>query len=162
MKLIFLDIDGVLNTRDTFIKVYYSNKFKDIKDIQIEDSALESLKKIVEETGAKIILTSSWRSYFDDDLKPITEEGEKLIGKFKTYSLYIHDMVEGPSCDRGQEINNYIMNNDVKSFVIIDDEYFDYEKQGIIDHLVQTSFMTASLNMDHANKAIKMLRKNRY
>ena len=50
MKVIFLDVDGVLNSAQDG----YSIRLK-------TDSHLKLLQYIVKETGAKIVLSSSWR-----------------------------------------------------------------------------------------------------
>lgn len=48
MKLIFLDLDGVLVTRRPGV---------------FEDNLLQNLKRLVDETGAKIVLSSDWRRH---------------------------------------------------------------------------------------------------
>lgn len=49
LKIIFLDVDGVINTnRNHFTK--------------LDEIALEYLKIIIESTGAKIVISSSWRT----------------------------------------------------------------------------------------------------
>jgi hypothetical protein len=53
MKIIFLDIDGVLNCD----KTPNPRKFPYIVDKRL----LARLKKLLERTGAKVVLTSSWR-----------------------------------------------------------------------------------------------------
>ena len=53
MKVIFLDIDGVLNS-DASLMV----------DDRVEGDLILNLKYIVDKTDAKIILSSSWRLYF--------------------------------------------------------------------------------------------------
>ena len=47
-KVIFLDIDGVLNSTKTLYE-----------DISLEDDLILNLKELVDKTGAKIILSSS-------------------------------------------------------------------------------------------------------
>lgn len=58
-KLLFLDVDGVLNSMD--------NGDGDT----IEDSKVLLLKTIIDKTGAKIVISSSWR-LIDRDLKELT------------------------------------------------------------------------------------------
>ena len=53
MKIIFLDIDGVLNCD----KTPNPRKFPYIVDRKL----LARLKKLLERTGAKVVLSSSWR-----------------------------------------------------------------------------------------------------
>jgi histidinol phosphatase-like enzyme len=52
IKVIFLDLDGVLNVycedRDEFGCTFHSN-------------FVDNLKRIIEKTGAKIVISSSWR-----------------------------------------------------------------------------------------------------
>ena len=62
VKIIFLDIDGVLNVnaqgRDNYGQLFHKH-------------FMDNLKRIVDETGAKIVLSSSWRK--DGGLKLIKE-----------------------------------------------------------------------------------------
>ena len=68
MKIIFLDIDGVLNSENHGIEMYKQMKAHELDentyyhtwDLPDEDTLLP-LKKIVDATGAKIVLSSSWR-----------------------------------------------------------------------------------------------------
>ncbi len=71
-KLIFLDIDGVLNT-------IYSKEI-------IEDSAVNALAKIVSETSAEIILISSWDMFWLDEK---FKDNENII---KLKSLFLKKM----------------------------------------------------------------------
>ena len=61
MKVIFLDIDGVLN----------SEKFLNNNKGQVVDRERVSiLKSIVDKTGAVIVMSSGWRLWFDDNMLP--------------------------------------------------------------------------------------------
>ncbi len=55
-KVIFLDIDGVLNRDDGGVK--------------IEEEFVKRLAHIVEETEAEIILSSSWRGMYECHVDP--------------------------------------------------------------------------------------------
>lgn len=94
MKIIFLDIDGTVNNITTFKKRYYKWKKTGIWDSMLDDTMLKRLKEIVDETGAKIILTSVWRFDLDDNLNPITEDGKNLICKFNEHGLVIYDKLK--------------------------------------------------------------------
>ena len=59
MKVIFLDIDGVLNSDEYVDKVKKSDIQGIERDIDIEKVKL--LKRAIDETGAKVVLSSSWR-----------------------------------------------------------------------------------------------------
>ena len=57
-KIIFLDIDGVLNT-----KFWYGQGKKDKYGPTFDPTAVANLKKILDETGADIVISSSWKSF---------------------------------------------------------------------------------------------------
>ena len=65
MKAIFLDIDGVLNSNEhtAFIKSFIT--YGDNMIEPFDDECLYNLKYIVDETDAKIIITSIWRLFPD-------------------------------------------------------------------------------------------------
>lgn len=107
MKVIFLDVDGVLNSSQDG----YSIRLR-------TDSHLEHLKHIVKETGAKIVLSSSWRIGPAKALK-------NLHKRLEEYGLVIMDSTPdvGSLC-RGDEIRQWLKDNGehVEKFVILDDE----------------------------------------
>lgn len=118
MKIIFLDIDGVLNTIDTF---------KMRKDIYIKYGLiipridlyrLEFLKEIVDKTDAKIVISSTWRKS-EFDMKELNEV-------FSLFDLEVYDVTFiDISGKKGIEISDWLNRNEVDSFVIIDDETSD-------------------------------------
>ena len=59
MKVIFLDIDGVLNSRA------YDRKRNWDELTNIDESRLPLVKNIVDETGARIVLSSTWKTHWD-------------------------------------------------------------------------------------------------
>lgn len=80
-KIIFLDIDGVLNSDRTLYE-----------HVSLEDDLILNLKELVDKTGAKIILSSSWRS--------IPDAVRRLMEKFDRYGLFISGMTrEGVELD---------------------------------------------------------------
>ena len=107
MKVIFLDVDGVLNSAQDG----YSIRLK-------TDSHLKLLQYIVKETGAKIVLSSSWRIGF-------TPASKNLLVRFKEYGLELMDCTpELSGTCRGDEIRKWLNDTDytVENFVILDDE----------------------------------------
>ena len=61
MKVLFLDIDGVLNNDKTFEEVHDYYVKTGYHKVEIGLDMVERLFKIIEATGAKIVLSSSWR-----------------------------------------------------------------------------------------------------
>ena len=109
MKVIFLDVDGVLNSAQDG----YSIRLK-------TDSHLKLLQYIVKETGAKIVLSSSWRIGF-------TPASKNLLARFKEYGLELMDCTpELSSSCRGDEIRKWLNEIEteysVERFAILDDE----------------------------------------
>ena len=159
LKLIFLDVDGVLNHDKS------RSKCGSVKGI--DRDKVERLAKIVEETDAKIILVSSWRTSFDDELNPIDKYGKYLekylweYGKIKIFDKTINYN----AWHRGLEINAWFedhRNCDVESWIVIDDDVFDdYRMMGILPRLVKTSWYNNGLQDEHVEKAIELLNKRK-
>lgn len=142
MKVIFLDIDGVLNTSETFIR--RKNKYfkTGIYDLEIDLFRVEYLKQIIDETDAKIVLSSSWRSYFlkfDKEIIPATLKAVELCNIFNKYNIEIYDITsKDNNLTRGTQINMWLNDNAVDSFVILDDES-SHLQEFIGKELIKTS-----------------------
>lgn len=154
MKLIFLDIDGVLNYRGCTARSATGC-------LGIDDSKVMLLREIIEKTQAKVILTSTWktdwfRSAFIDDLP---RDGQYLERKLAKHKVFIFDKtVDTEWSKRGKGILDFISQfpGDVEQFVILDDESFDFKIEGIDDKFVKTSF-EKGLEKEHVEQAIKIL-----
>ena len=60
MKIIFLDIDGVLTS-----DMYEESRLEKRDDNRIDLSRVKLLAELVKSTDAKIVLTSTWRVYWN-------------------------------------------------------------------------------------------------
>ena len=75
MKVIFLDIDGVLKDED------YDAEFK--------DECFARLKKIIDATDAQIILSSSWRiSYWEFVENGFQTDSERILDLYRHFEKY--------------------------------------------------------------------------
>lgn len=156
MKLIFLDVDGVLNCSTT----------KDLCEFYtgIEDKKVAILKQIVDKTDAKIVLISTWRYTWnkENSLKSEQEElATYLDEKLEAQGLSIFDKIDNEAIGRGQGIIEFIDNLkingfDVEQFVIIDDEMFDYKETKLTKYLIQTGYKEG-LTKKHISKAVEKL-----
>ena len=164
MKIIFLDIDGVLNTKNYMIKNHervlrfysdyrerYKNNFKlhvDRLMLDIDYEKLNILRDIVEKKNAKIVIISSWKSLgvYDEVAKRLIEMGIPIIDK-------TDDGIDG----RGHGIYRYLNTHNVIDYVILDDDIFSDYDENLLRHLVKTSFYTDGLTDKHAKKLIKMM-----
>lgn len=158
VRLIFLDVDGVLNCHSTKDRCY--------QYIGIEDTKVSLLKEIVDKTKARIVLVSSWkfRWYKEIFLKDEQDElANYLDEKLNKQRLVIFDKTNDYDClDRGEGILSYIAHLkrkgvEVYSFVILDDELFDYKQTKLMNRLVQTSYDKDGLNKRHVSRVISKL-----
>lgn len=143
MKIIFLDVEGVLNTKETYERIYRIYGHTTMIDTEIDKFRLGYLKTIIDNTGAKIVLSSSFRYFFtkeDDKLYPTSLKGKKLYDNFKRFGIEIYDITPTNMNSREEQIKEWLLNNDdVESFVIIDDDPNDFYE--LYDNLIQTSTM---------------------
>lgn len=147
MKIIFLDIDGVLNSEKSMRELYNEGGLRLLNDYPAPEH-VKWLNKIISKTGAKIVVTSTWRKLHNFlSLLYIFHlcniEGE-LIGT----TLNLHKR-------RGYEIQDWLDNSGytVESFVILDD---DSDMEHLMDYLVKTD-TTIGLTEKEADKAIEIL-----
>lgn len=122
MKVIFLDVDGVLNYDELF---YSSNN---VDGLVLSPEILDRFCNIVKQTDAKVVLSSSWR-IGANSRELITLE---LLNRGVTiYSLTPTTF----GCHRGHEIELWLeSNNLVSRFAILDD---DKNAEYAIDRLLQ-------------------------
>ena len=153
MKIIFLDFDGVITTPSS--KYCLSPPHMDI------------LGKILESTGAYIVISSSWRRYnLEQTINFITSRSNPFVGKNPfpfvdrviditkrlrpiKMSGYIH---------RGDEIQEWLDRHKVESYVILDDINNMLESQQ--SHLVLTDEIDGLTEKD-VEKAIEILNENK-
>lgn len=78
-NVIFLDVDGVLNSK------FWDNEHqREISNGKYIDSeAVKLLGSLVKRTNAKIILHSGWRFWFDETMKPLRPEAEFFANAMK-------------------------------------------------------------------------------
>lgn len=160
MKVIFLDIDGVLNCRYTKEEIY-SFTFVSVKKIEL-------LKVLIECTDAKVVLSSTWRCGWADIEAGITDSIsakcfialKKELEKYNIYLLDYTPITNGDMDRRGEEIDRWLRawnGETIESFVILDDLNGLYMRPHS-GRLVQTS-MDKGLQDFHVDKAITLLEK---
>ena len=156
--VIFLDIDGVLrhiNNQERFshnldalvnllVGKYNDDIYKTIDKYDVaaafyefDYAAIGILKKIVEETGAKIVISSDWKN--SKDLK-------QLKALFRLYGLEdaVVDTCKAMPGAKAEAIKQYIVEHKIKDYIVVDDQ--DYtEKFGMrfrkIDDLLDSEDM---------------------
>lgn len=152
MNLIFLDIDGVLNSHRKLIEVYNrTKKPHSLYNYPFDEICLSNFKHLVEAKNSKIVITSSWRK---------DEEGRrKIIEALKEYELDHHIIGYTPilHTSRGNEIKEYLNTlEEEPNFIILDD---DTDMEDLIEYLIKTN-IKVGLTKENADEGIKKLSKN--
>ncbi len=151
MKVIFLDVDGVLNNNFT------SSRSPD-GYLGVSDRLILKLKKIVEETRADIVISSDWRLIRDDP-----ERGKDYKYLARKLLFTGHLKISGHTDDiswsqRGKEIRKFLDDHpEITEYVVLDDIPFgDFERCGLLRNLVLTD-PAVGLTDGDADRAIRIL-----
>ena len=111
MKLIFLDIDGVLNSA--------TGKEPYVSEMEVEK--LKLLKKLIDDSGSSGVVITSDRRYSKVDMEDKTEA-------FDQFEIFIVGETRRPNQDdlednRGKQIMDYLSSSkeDIDRIVILDD-----------------------------------------
>ena len=111
MKLIFLDIDGVLNSA--------TGKEPYVSDMEVKK--LKLLKKLIDDSGSSGVVITSDRRYSKVDMEDKTEA-------FDQFEIFIVGETRRPNQDdlednRGKQIMDYLSSSkeDIDRIVILDD-----------------------------------------
>lgn len=152
-KIIFADVDGVLNTWTSQRRLECCCEFSFVDTCKVL-----RLREIVERTGAQIVLSSSWRA--GDHPKALWLETEALRELRREFirlrcPLWVDSTPILEKSPRQEEIYAWLLlHPEVDNFVILDDvgEELTFYK----DHLVLTD-PRVGLNKERMEQAIKML-----
>jgi hypothetical protein len=119
MKVIFLDIDGVLNVmfpgRDNYGRLFHPE-------------FVDNLKKIIDETEAKIVMSSTWRFAGLEKMKQMWID-RNLPGELIDITIDCVQLVDDGRAEfydlveRGHEIQQWLDEHpEVENYVILDDD----------------------------------------
>ena len=160
--IIFLDVDSVLNSPRWFDsdeckslrKQYATSKgYSDAEHLyytMFDPKQVQMLKEILEKTGARIVLSSTWR------LLDITREAFAMNRAAipNLDSLVIGMTARLPSGHRGTEIDQWIKENGFGGQFVILDDWNCMEPH--MDKLVQTCWGNGMMRK-HADEVIRRL-----
>ena len=161
-RVIFLDIDGVLNSN------FGNNEHQiEISDgTLIDEEKIKLLAYLVRETNSEIILHSGWRFWFDSELKPLCKEADKLVELLEKEDLHIKGVTPNLTTEeirqakkfslvKADEILLWInLHNDVAEWVVLDD--LDLHNTQIEQHQVKPD-QTVGLTLENVKQAVKIL-----
>ena len=151
-KVIFLDVDGVLNDGATEDRT--PDGF-----IGLSDAMITNLERIVKETDAKVVLVSTWKSEWDQFPENRTPDGQYLDARLAQHNIVISDKTTDRVSNRGFGINRWLhAHPEVERWIVLDDDIFvDYACMGIMPHLIRTRYCYGGLTYELADQAIAKL-----
>ena len=151
MKVIFLDFDGVLNSAKYLARVGGEG-------MVIDPVRMDLLQKIVKATGAKIVLSTSWREHWSEDPAECDGIGSLISSIFRAHGLQILGKTPQRPAGREHQIKCWLdAHPETESFVVLDDMllYADY----LEGHFVKTSNHFDGLDESDTARAIAILTK---
>ena len=135
-RIVFLDFDGVMDTGHHCNRLNYQGLPENDKyGVLFDPDCVKNLERIIEETGAEIVVTSSWKDWMSY---------EQFLQMWKDRNLpgFVTDTTPSCSNHRGDEISSWlslfskIENGAECRYVIIDDMgEADFNKDQV-SHLV--------------------------
>lgn len=166
MKVVFMDIDGVLN----------SNYWNDSHQIEIsngeyiDEKKVKLFAKIMEETGAVIVMHSGWRFWFDDKLKPTRKEASNLVGMLRKYNLDIYDKTPDFTTEEIRKTKMFSLvkaneilawlgsHTEVTNYLVIDD--LDLHNDELRKYQIRTDSAVGLTELD-VEKSIRILNESK-
>lgn len=149
-RVLFLDVDGVLNYRACFVPGG--------GHLKLCPQAVRRLRAVVEDTGCRVVLSSTWRTMpafiaalWNADAFPSPHHDWRTIEKpWQTQNGLII-----ASATRGHEIAEWLSRHpEVTTYAIVDDDSDMLPEQK--PFFVQTSFDTG-LTDEHAERLVAIL-----
>jgi hypothetical protein len=133
MRVVFLDIDGVMNSVEFLGQMIATGTYQ---RNSLDRSAVAVLNKIVEATGAGFVITSTWRKSRSLDLLRTIFREHGFTGQVIDTTPDLSQLPRGAErLVRGDEILVWLeLHPEADEFVIIDD---DADMGELIDSLVQ-------------------------
>ena len=168
-KIIFLDFDGVLNTEhNQNMLVYHGKAWKDKHGAFFDPEAVAQLGRIIVETGADIVIESSW--------KYLGLEAMQQMWTDRNMPGHLVDVTPSSASDnwllnanldemdpayiqyKGMEIASWIADSlrEEARYVIIDDEYVILDSQ--LPHFILTNPYDG-ITPELADRAIRILNR---
>lgn len=160
-KILFLDIDGVLNNHGN-----KSHQTEISNGKLIDKKKVKLLGKLIRNTGAKIVLHSGWRFWFDDNKNPLRKEAVNLVRLLKKQKIVIYDMTPDLTTEeirmtkkfslvKAKEILAWLdMHKEVETWAVLDD--LDLKNEVIENHQIRTD-ASVGLTKNDIRTAEKLL-----
>jgi len=175
MKIIFLDIDGVLNCEKAYLTGFckYTDDLYGMRGHQaFYPSSKDLINKLIEETGVKIVISSTWRMSGLEWMQHIWEQ-EEMSGEIIDITARSDLRIRGLEIDDWlnskdfSEINwskelqqEYVDKSGIENYLIIDDDTdMLYNQRNNFVHVQPSPRNRSGFNKRHYNKALRILSK---
>lgn len=137
MKIIFLDIDGVLNCQTGYVNGYCKYVGKNgIRYQAFYPPSKSLLNKLIEETDAKIVISSTWRHSGLDYMRKVWD-GEGMSGEIIDITPNLRGSIEQyRSIPRGIEIDTWLENRNFSHIFWSEEKQLDYIKESGIENYI--------------------------
>lgn len=184
MKIIFLDIDGVLNCQDA----YKSGECKYVEWINTQGDkdhhqafcswSKGYLNKLIEETDAKIVISSTWRLSGIEHMKGVWKQEEmkgEIIGITPNFRSSGYTIPRGCEIDcyleetfgffhinwSKEEQQKYMDKSGIENYIILDDDSdMLYKQRSHFVHVLPSPRNTSGFNETYYQEALAKLSSN--
>lgn len=151
MKVVFLDFDGVLCNHESISAGYKARTAPEQDPYGAHDDCVAALNHIIEQTGAMIVVSSTWRriSKFRTAMAETLSKWS-VKGTVLDITPVLNDEI------RGKEIAQWLASysrHPIESFVILDDD----SDMGDLRHRLVRTESARGLTMADAERAIALL-----
>ncbi len=158
-KVLFLDIDGVLNC--TFPTPSDECEWVDLDEWRygFNPQLVARLRYILTNTGCKIVVSSSWRHHTSYAPYEPSENWRDVLAKRlgrTREQTFAGETGYDKMGKRGKEINKWLEEHPVDSFCVVDDETVDISPYVDNKRVVKTD-MKDGLTMEDARRIIQVL-----
>ncbi len=153
MNVVFLDIDGVLVSEWCFWRMQLNH----VTDrVLFDHRALKALKGLVERTGAKVVITSSWRPRKNERPTRPFMDLQTMLAHNLTPVYDVTPVLESDRiADRSDEIAAWLTEHpDVESFAVLDDNDRFHHVPAIRERWVEVNARTG-LTAEDCEKAAR-------
>jgi len=145
--IIFLDVDGVLNSMDF---MHYTHALgKDTARVRLDPLCVDKLQQLVDKTNAVVVISSTWRKHLHDMWD--------LMSFFSTYAIPVIGVTPGSKDGiRHKEIRQWLRDHYVTHdcYIALDDD--SYDMVDLKDHFIHTD-RKIGLTAKDVSKAIKVI-----
>jgi len=145
VKVIFLDIDGVLNCENGYVNGfckymgYIVGGGKQFHYQQFYPPSKKLLNKLIDDTDAKIVISSSWRKSGLEFMKEVWKNENmsgEIIGVTESFKAYTPSKGDTFSLPRGLEIKQWLIDSKFRRINWSKEEQEKYQKESNIENYI--------------------------